>query len=551
MGGRLRDALLAGVVAAAAGCDPGVATQTLVHVDADDAVAARARTVRVSVWSHNGALVRRQDVAVGGDRPETAFPFVLPLEPESGDASRSWRVRLEARDATSLIVDRLAIGGYRAGTRLHVRVVLESACEAAPACGADETCVAGACASACVEGSTDEPASASPPAVACPAVRPTCLADAIDDVALGGEHGCAVAAGGDLYCYGANDRQQLGIAPEDADAHPTPTRVALAERVANVGAGAQHTCAVTDVGTLQCWGDNRERQIGLNNLATEMQAAPVTIAHRLGGTWRHTVLGAAHTYAVDDESLVWGFGSNAFDQLGSQPNVGRDEVPHRVGCHSDTDCPAPFRIGCPEGCEGRLAAGDEHGCGIDEAGRVLCWGGNASGQLGVTGLIESWLPVDPTGLAGWSHVVAGSRFTCALREGEVHCWGDNSAGQLGRPISTAPEPPARVASLAGVLSIAAGRSHACALTGEGTVVCWGDNALGQLGLGSVGSPVSDPVQVSAPQPLEALAAGGNATCGLTALGTLLCWGSNAKGQLGIGAGHEGPRPEPAPFCLPE
>jgi len=109
----------------------------------------------------------------------------------------------------------------------------------------------------------------------------------------------------------------------------------------------------------------------------------------------------------------------------------------------------------------------------------------------------------------------------------------------GKPIEPPPAQPAAGAGEAGTRlaprrGVAAGGSHTCGITQSGAVVCWGGNASGQVGDASAGAQVTRPVLVSQPGGLNSLAVGIDYTCGLTAAGSAICWGLNARGQLGIG-----------------
>lgn len=83
-----------------------------------------------------------------------------------------------------------------------------------------------------------------------------------------------------------------------------------------------------------------------------------------------------------------------------------------------------------------------------------------------------------------------------------------------------------------VVKTAGGQHHSVALLGDGSVVTWGANLLGQLGIG-VQSYFSthDPVEVSLSDVVD-IAAGDAFTLALLADGTVWGWGSNAMGQLG-------------------
>lgn len=82
-----------------------------------------------------------------------------------------------------------------------------------------------------------------------------------------------------------------------------------------------------------------------------------------------------------------------------------------------------------------------------------------------------------------------------------------------------------------LVEVAAGRAHACAIDASGTVLCWGSNTNGQLGVGDTETRAS-PTRVSLPLPARAIAAGWRHTCAILEDGSLHCWGDGAAGQLG-------------------
>lgn len=105
-----------------------------------------------------------------------------------------------------------------------------------------------------------------------------------------------------------------------------------------------------------------------------------------------------------------------------------------------------------------------------------------------------------------------------------------------------------------VTQIAArGGKHACAALQDGTVRCWGSNGSGQLGTGESDGGAgyeATPRRVLGVSNAKALSATGDGTAGTTCVvsgaGEVVCFGSNAWGQLGRGAGSSsGPNPDPA------
>jgi alpha-tubulin suppressor-like RCC1 family protein len=143
---------------------------------------------------------------------------------------------------------------------------------------------------------------------------------------------------------------------------------------------------------------------------------------------------------------------------------------------------------------------------------------------------------DPTPAA----VAAGSRHACLLsRGGRVYCWGENAKGQLGDGTNAPHSVPLQVPGLVGVTAISSGKGeHTCALTSDGAVLCWGSNANGQLGDGT-NTDRNVPTLVSRLGRIRAIGVGGAHSCAIDPSGAATCWGSNAWGQVGDGTSSPG------------
>lgn len=83
----------------------------------------------------------------------------------------------------------------------------------------------------------------------------------------------------------------------------------------------------------------------------------------------------------------------------------------------------------PGGCESatQLVAGEAFACVLTDVGRVLCWGLNYAGSLGMPDLTNAPVPVAVPGVTGAKSLVAGSGAVCALREADAVCWGGGAA----------------------------------------------------------------------------------------------------------------------------
>ena len=80
------------------------------------------------------------------------------------------------------------------------------------------------------------------------------------------------------------------------------------------------------------------------------------------------------------------------------------------------------------------------------------------------------------------------------------------------------------------LVLALGQRHACATRTNGTVLCWGANDLGQLGVDV--SPAEGFVVHTLPSAARNVVAGGAHTCAWTRDRRVFCWGDGRVGQIG-------------------
>jgi alpha-tubulin suppressor-like RCC1 family protein len=144
------------------------------------------------------------------------------------------------------------------------------------------------------------------------------------------------------------------------------------------------------------------------------------------------------------------------------------------------------------------------------------------------------------GLSGVVQVGTGGQdatgtHTCVLRSiGQVSCSGANADGQLGNGTTVARTSFAPAAALSSpAVQLSVNTRHNCAVLANRTVVCWGNNTVGQLGVGDR-TDRSTPTLVPGLTDVVQVATGGSHTCALRADGTVRCWGSNFAGVLGDG-----------------
>ena len=131
---------------------------------------------------------------------------------------------------------------------------------------------------------------------------------------------------------------------------------------------------------------------------------------------------------------------------------------------------------------------------------------------------------------GWSSSTCNSAIEGAIRYnssvvGIEYCNGVTWTGATGGTTFT------------GVSKLDAGEIHDCLIKTDGTLWCWGTDGRGELGLGSPDSIEEAPVQVGTETDWVDVTTGEDNTCGIrdTASNrTLWCWGSENDGVLGNG-----------------
>ncbi|MEY4066437.1 MAG: hypothetical protein RIR26_2645 [Pseudomonadota bacterium] len=250
------------------------------------------------------------------------------------------------------------------------------------------------------------------------------MAVVVRGIATGAAHSCVIlsgasaTSGGGVRCWGANDKGQLGAQTlQDSSLPLTPIGYTSAG-ASGIAVGSNHTCVVTNVQTVQCWGSNDSFQLGVQWTSDQQSfwSYPQAVPNLTGVV--ALAAGDKHTCALLNTGVVKCWGSNAYGQLGDGNSGGT------------TDQPSPL-LGSAVGSSDRavaITAGGNHSCALLESGSMRCWGSNSMGQLGVGTSAPSdnrpnavsVLDLANQGLA----IDAGYGHTCVLKStGGVSCFG--------------------------------------------------------------------------------------------------------------------------------
>lgn len=332
----------------------------------------------------------------------------------------------------------------------------------------------------------------------------------------GADHTCAVTLVDSVKCWGKNTDGQLGNGAFSNSLVPT-TVIGLNAPVQALAAGEVHTCALTSAGAVKCWGNNSQGQLGNNSLVASNR--PVDVVGLSSGV-SGIAAGTSFTCALHNTNGVKCWGSNNNLQLGVDSSITGSLVPVQVQA-------LPFAVN-------QIAVGSVHACALTATGSIKCWGSNSDCQLGngsSCSFSATSIPADVVGASsGMSKLSAGLFHSCAINvSGAAKCWGANRTGQIGNGTRDSNSSAVGVFGLtSGVAGVAAGRSHTCAVLVSGEVKCWGA-VYGDSEIAT--APRSVP---SLDRGIRFLAAGYNHTCAVNFDGDIRCWGFNSYGVVGDG-----------------
>jgi alpha-tubulin suppressor-like RCC1 family protein len=141
----------------------------------------------------------------------------------------------------------------------------------------------------------------------------------VEAIAAGYEHTCAVAENREVFCWGSNQYGQLGNATDRRSLSPVAVR-GLPTKAEAITCGDAHTCVLLRGGAVMCWGDNRHGQLGHGTDQRTEGAVPV-----VGLTTGVSAISAGdnHTCALLQAGTVECWGENGFGQVGDGTTTAR------------------------------------------------------------------------------------------------------------------------------------------------------------------------------------------------------------------------------------
>jgi alpha-tubulin suppressor-like RCC1 family protein len=213
-----------------------------------------------------------------------------------------------------------------------------------------------------------------------------------------------------------------------------PRAVVGNRRFVTISAGTDHFCGLTNDSQAYCWGGNERGQLGDGtNTDSSKPSAP-------RGNNRFKSITTAHAYtcgiSTDRGVLCWGNGRpNKPTVIRGGQGIVRLEATEeqlcgltQVGRLLCADF-SRFTVvdGAPKYADLAVGSGEVYSlCGLQKDGTVYCWGLASDPMMLVTDLRFKSLT------QGGLNLPEEVQFSCGLTTtGIAYCWGSNNGGQLG------------------------------------------------------------------------------------------------------------------------
>ncbi len=364
------------------------------------------------------------------------------------------------------------------------------------------------------------------------------------DLAAGNNHTCGIDDRSRVFCWGDNSSGQIGAGTATSNYH-IPTLVddtALGSNYfVGIKSGANHVCGIADDAKIWCWGKNTNGEMGINNINANQKPTASVDESNLGTEYFVDIaLGQAHTCGLTNVGNVFCWGNDSAGQLGNDISNASSYIPVAINT-SVIGGDTIIKIGAGDYHTCAMGSSRKTYCwGNGQYGRL--------GDSYTTNRFTP-VEVDSTNWNGTNEEMAqlsgGNEHTCAVTEpqNKTYCWGNNSDGRLGDGSQVAKSIPVLIdeSNLGGnyFIEVASGWNHTCGQTDIGDVFCWGSNSYGQLGKGAGGDEVKPVAIISGTignEPIDHITVGQDHSCIVGQWGNIHCWGYDGSGQLGNGSG---------------
>lgn len=238
-----------------------------------------------------------------------------------------------------------------------------------------------------------------------------------------------------------------------------PTLIPSLKQITKLAHGANHILALDSKGNVHAWGCGQQNQLGRRII--ERNRLSSLIPQGVGlprGKIVDIACGAYHSFAIDRDGSVWGWGLNNFGEVGVEANAGEDDAvilrPQKVTFLKDHTIIS-------------IEGGGHHSVACNSKGDLLTWGRIDGSQVGLDSSVFTKKNAifderDTPRILFVPTVVPGKSFI-------VH---SNHASPTALEISN-------------IVTVAAGFDNSFAVSGDGKPFSWGFSSNYQTGQGTI------------------------------------------------------------------
>ena len=359
------------------------------------------------------------------------------------------------------------------------------------------------------------------------------------EVSFGGDFGIALGADRFLYTVGNNGLGQLGTTISYSGNEPSSSGYLSREkwwyeflqigtyRWKKVAAARLAGYAIRSDNTLWSWGYNSQGQLGDGTITT--RSSPVQVISTSLSSPVLIAGGNNFCYAVDQNGLVWAWGTNGLGELGIGTYSPGDYRLSPLPVVDNSIYPFPQLSNITQ-----ISSGYGNGLALKSNGEIWAWGLNLYGVFGAgAGTVGFSWPYAIQSTLGLYILLNGSPIQIASgqyhslalsSDGTVWACGYNDYGQVGDGTTISRPTAVQVSGISDIVAIGASLYSSYAIANDGKLWVWGqntsnfpevpDNYIGYLGTANNSvTAYSSPVLVGTYPGAEAFASSGSSSVG--------------------------------------
>ncbi|KAK1251503.1 hypothetical protein MKX07_006982 [Trichoderma sp. CBMAI-0711] len=254
----------------------------------------------------------------------------------------------------------------------------------------------------------------------------------------------ALTEDGRVYGWGTF-RSSDGILgfTENVRVQTRPALIAGLKNIKALASGANHILALDHKGNVVAWGCGQQNQLGRRIIERNKMSSLVPQGVGLPrGKIAKIACGSYHSFAIDKDGAVWGWGLNNFGEIGVESNAGEDDAvilkPVKITFLADHTVTS-------------IEGGIHHSLACTDKGDLFTWGRVDGYQVGfeleeIDKVDEEYVIRDERGaarilvkptkhekLSGIVAVAAGTDNSFAIsKDGKAYSWGFSSNYQTGQ-----------------------------------------------------------------------------------------------------------------------